>query len=211
MRVQTTVAFEVDDPEYAGVVAADIANFLKDMQIAATVTPPKKVDSDIVVVYTDGGCDAKKGIGAWAYTVQEAGKPMQEVSGPMLNTTNNRMEMTAVIKVLQHLEIGRPILIHCDSEYVIKGVTQWSKNWQRNGWINSMGQPVVNRDLWEVLVKLYSLHSVMFKHVKGHSGIEGNERVDELCTMEMLNANSALIMSVPAEVHKIPTDTKGVA
>lgn len=207
MRVRTTVEFEISEGASADAIVADIANFLKDLQIAATTTPPKKIDSDIVVVYTDGGCDAKKGVGAWAFTVQEAGKPMYEASGPMVNTTNNRMELTAVIKALEHIEIGVPIMIHADSEYVIKGITQWSKGWQRNGWVNSMGKPVVNRDLWEHLIKLYSLHSVMFKHVKGHSGIEGNERVDELCTEEMLKAQA----KIGAIDHSIPVDKKDAA
>lgn len=190
MRVRTTVEFEIGDLDMAHAVTADIANFLNDLQLAGTTTPPKKVDSGIVVVYTDGGSDQKKGVGAWAFTVQEAGKETVEHSGAYLETTNNRMEMTAVIKALEHLQMGVPILIHCDSEYVIKGVTQWSKGWVRNGWINSQGKPVVNRDLWEHLLKLYQLHSVMFKHVKGHSGIEGNERCDELCTLKMLEAYS---------------------
>jgi len=200
-KFQATLSLEVSGQEAAEAVISSVSALLHQMQVKAKVSEiVSGIKTEVVVVYTDGGCNLKKGVGAWAYTIQEPGKPIVEGAGPMLETTNNRMEMLAVIKALEALEIGLPILIHCDSEYVIKGVTQWSTNWKRNGWVNSMGKPVVNRDLWEHLLDLYDLHSVAFKHVKGHSGIEGNERVDELCTMMMLTVNPALGL--------IPVDNK---
>ena len=82
-------------------------------------------------------------------------------------------------------EIGPQIVIYSDSEYVIKGCTQWAKNWVKNGWKTYQGGQVINRDLWEILIALYQLHNVRFEWVKGHSGIPENERCDELCTAAM--------------------------
>lgn len=146
-----------------------------------------------VIVHTDGGCDAKRGgIGAWAFIARLPGQPPLKKCEGVEDTTNNRMEMQAVIEALKVLEIGTPIIVHSDSEYVIKGVTQWSRNWVRNGWMTSNGTPVKNADLWRELLGLYQLHDVKFKHVKGHSGVEDNEWCDSACTeaMQVLHKQS---------------------
>ena len=89
----------------------------------------------------------------------------------MTETTNNRMELTALIKALEHIEIGPPVRVFADSEYVIKGLTVWSRNWVRNGWKTATGNPVINQDLWEHALMLYKLHSVKFEWVNPHSWI----------------------------------------
>lgn len=147
------------------------------------------------IVYTDGGCDLKKnGIGAWAFVAQLPNGQEVERVGTALETTNNRMEMQALIEALKVLEIGSPLVIHADSQYVINGVTVWSRNWVRNGWRTASGGDVGNRDLWEELLQLYALHQVRFVHVRGHTGVPGNERVDELCTEAMTALHKQILL-----------------
>ena len=136
-----------------------------------------------IIVHTDGGCDARRGgIGAWAFIARIPGQPPVTKCEGVEGTTNNRMEMQAVIEALRMLEIGAKITICSDSEYVIKGVTQWSRNWVRNGWVTRDGAPVKNAELWRELLDLYRLHEVKFVHVKGHSGVEDNKWCDQACT-----------------------------
>jgi len=135
------------------------------------------------VCYTDGGCDLKdRGVGSWAYLAVLTDGKIEERSGGMWGTTNNRMEMRAVLSALQAMEIGEPLVIVSDSEYVLKGLTIWHHSWIKRGWLTADGKPVRNRDLWEKLIALLGLHLIKFKHVKGHKGDWGNERVDSLCT-----------------------------
>jgi ribonuclease HI len=136
----------------------------------------------------------KNSLGAWAYLIQMPDGEVVEASWAEFGTTNNRMEMTAVMKALEVLEIGKPIKIIADSEYVIKGATIWCRKWIRNGWMTMAGQPVVNKDLWEPLMALCQLHDVRFEHVKGHSGHPYNERVDQLCTKAMADAHEGLLI-----------------
>ncbi len=154
-----------------------------------TVSEAMPVENSKVVVYTDGGCDkaGHKSPGAWAFVAEIPGRAAPfEMTGGTWETTNNQMELTAVLRALENLEIGVPILVVCDSEYVIKGCTDWGRKWRSNNWIAaSTGKPVKNRDLWEPLLTLCDLHDVQFKHVPGHQGIPGNERVDVLCTQAM--------------------------
>lgn len=140
----------------------------------------------VITVYTDGGCKSPGGVGAWAFVVKRPGHPDIESFDVEASTTNNRMEMTAVLRALESIPIGQPIRVMCDSEYVIKGLTLWSRNWVRNGWKNRNGQPVVNQDLWAELLDAYKVHDkIIFEHVKGHTGEPGNERCDQLCTEAM--------------------------
>lgn len=148
------------------------------------------------LIYTDGGCDIKKnGLGAWAYVMIAPGAEPVEMSQALVGTTNNQMELRAVIEALKAAIIGDPITVVSDSEYVIKGVTSWSRNWVRNGWLNSSGRPVVNQPLWEELLELYKVHDVTFRHVRGHTGDEFNERCDELCTARMIELHKSLLDS----------------
>ncbi len=157
------------------------------------------------VVYVDGGCDLKdRGVGAFAYhAILPSGAPEEHVDG-CWGTTNNRMEMRAVLVALQRLEIGPPIRVVSDSEYVIKGITQWVHGWIENHWITSSGTPVKNRDLWEQLHAVRRLHTVEFQHVKGHSGHPGNERVDALCTTRIKKLRADRKAGIIFEVDSIP-------
>jgi len=153
------------------------------------------------VVFTDGGCDLKdRGVGAFAYHAILPGGATEEHVDGCWGTTNNRMEMRAVLVALQRLEIGPPIRIVSDSEYVIKGITQWVHGWIENDWITSGGTPVKNRDIWEQLHAITRLHDVQFQHVMGHSGHVGNERVDALCTAKIKQLRVQRQKGMPFEV-----------
>lgn len=166
------------------------------------VSEPDAGDGSIVV-FTDGGCwsnGSAHAVGAWAFRAEGVSVGIIERAAAFTGTTNNRMEMMAVIAALERLEIGPPITIFADSQYVIKGCTEWSRGWVRRGWTNAQGEPVKNRDLWERMLKLYQLHNCKFRHVKGHSGVAGNERVDELCSIAMTNAHKALLAGEHVQV-----------
>jgi len=138
-------------------------------------------ESDPVVVYTDGACRGNPGPGGWAWAVPGG----RYASGADEHTTNQRMEITAVLEALRALVSDDPgsIEVVSDSNYVVKCFTDgWWKGWQRRGWKNSQNKPVANRDLWEPLLAL-ALHAdvdVSFRWVKGHSGDPWNDLVDEL-------------------------------
>lgn len=207
MRAQAQIIFDTHSLEDASRVAAALIAVLKENGIAARVANVGEASDseDVLTIYTDGGCDLKKdGIGAWAFRIEKDGVMLAEESECWLNTTNNRMELLAVIRALEDTEIGPKIKLFSGSEYVIKGITQWCRNWVRNGWVTRNGQPVVNKDLWQRLIDLYQLHNVTFTHVKGHSGNPGNERVDTLCT-EAMQAGFKMVLA--GETATIPIDT----
>jgi len=132
-----------------------------------------------VEIYTDGACRGNPGPGGWAATL-ELGEHLRELSGAEAETTNNRMELTAVIRALEALKRKSALRIHTDSEYVRRGITEWIKNWKAHGWKTADQKPVKNRDLWERLDELANQHDIEWRWVKGHSGVPGNERVDAL-------------------------------
>jgi len=132
-----------------------------------------------VEIYTDGACRGNPGPGGWAATL-ELGEHLRELSGAEAETTNNRMELTAVIRALEALKRKNALRIHTDSEYVRRGITEWIGNWKAGGWKTADKKPVKNRDLWERLDELSSQHDIEWRWVKGHSGVPGNERVDAL-------------------------------
>lgn len=133
-----------------------------------------------VIIYTDGACSYNPGPGGWA-AVLLYGEHVKEISGGELQTTNQRMEMTAVAEALACLKRSSEVVVHSDSAYVINCFRQsWYVGWRRNGWKNSKGDPVQNRDLWERLLALVEGHKVRFEKVKGHAGVAWNERCDEL-------------------------------
>ena len=138
--------------------------------------------SDPVVVYTDGACSGNPGPGGWAWAVSPSGDP--HGSGGERRTTNQRMELRAVIEALRALGVGSesgPIEVVSDSTYVINCFRdRWWVNWQRNGWRNAKKQPVANADLWQPLVELVNAGPVTFRWVKGHSGEAMNDLVDAL-------------------------------
>jgi len=140
------------------------------------------------IIYTDGSCPKNDGKhpGGWACVIlsndTSDGKPLtQEVTGGELVTTNNRMELMAVIQSLEHIPEGSEAIVHCDSAYVVNCFRdKWYVKWQRNGWISAAGTPVDNKDLWERLITVVGKNKVTFQKVKGHSTNELNNRCDEL-------------------------------
>lgn len=133
-----------------------------------------------VVIYTDGACSGNPGPGGWAAVLQY-GEHVKEISGGERTTTNQRMELAAVVQALACLKGPSEVVIYSDSAYVINCFKQkWYVGWLRNGWKNSKGDPVQNRDLWERLLEQVSRHKVRFEKVKGHAGVAWNERCDEL-------------------------------
>ena len=135
--------------------------------------------SSPVEIYADGACRGNPGPGGWAATL-EYGEHLRELSGAEAQTTNNRMELTAVIRALEALKRGVSARVHTDSEYVIRGINEWLPNWKARGWRTADRKPVKNQDLWEQLDAAAARHQIEWKWVKGHSGVPGNERVDAL-------------------------------
>ena len=134
-----------------------------------------------VEIYTDGACRGNPGPVGWGATL-ESGERFRELSGAEADTTNNRMELTAVIRALEALKRRAVVTVHTDSEYVRRGITEWLPNWKARDWKTTDRKPVKNRDLWERLDELAVGHDIDWRWVKGHSGVPGNERVDALAT-----------------------------
>jgi ribonuclease HI len=133
-------------------------------------------------IYTDGACSGNPGPGGWGTVVYFTDGSVQELGGAEPQTTNNRMEMQAAIAALQIFnESGQTesITLLTDSEYVMKGATQWIQGWKKKGWKTSTGKAVLNQDLWEVIDRLNS-KQVKWQYVRGHSGNVGNERCDAI-------------------------------
>jgi ribonuclease HI len=133
----------------------------------------------IVELITDGACRGNPGPGGWGAILKLESKRL-ELYGGVLDTTNNRMELTAAIKGLEALKHPCKVILTTDSRYVMDGITKWIINWKHNGWKSSTKQPVKNVDLWKQLDNLCQRHDVSWEWVKGHSGNEENERADML-------------------------------
>ena len=140
-----------------------------------------------VTIYTDGACSGNPGPGGWgAILIYEENK--KEISGAKHNTTNNIMEITAVIEALKLLKFECDVKIYSDSAYVVNAFNQgWIYNWQKNNWKTSGKEPVKNRELWEELYSLTKKHKIEFIKVKGHSDNEFNNRCDFLATTAIKN------------------------
>ena len=133
-----------------------------------------------IKIYTDGACSGNPGPGGWG-AVLCWNDHEKEISGGEGDTTNNRMEMMAVIKALEALKHDKtPVTIYTDSKYVLQGATEWLEGWKARGWKSASKKPVKNQDLWEQIDSLINQYSVSFVWVKGHNGHEMNERVDKL-------------------------------
>jgi ribonuclease HI len=135
--------------------------------------------STLIEVFCDGACSGNPGPGGFG-AILRAGGTMKELSGGELNTTNNRMELTAAITALEALSRPCIVSVTTDSQYLVKGMTEWIFSWMKKGWVNSKKDPVLNRDLWERLYALSKKHRIEWKWVRGHSGHSENERCDEL-------------------------------
>ena len=133
-----------------------------------------------VNIYTDGACSGNPGPGGWGAILRCKGKE-KELSGGEAHTTNNRMELTAVIKALEALKFPCQVLITTDSKYVSEAVTKgWAVGWKKRGWKKGDGKPALNPDLWEQLLALLEVHTVEFNWIKGHAGHPENERCDRM-------------------------------
>ena len=133
-------------------------------------------------IYTDGACSGNPGPGGWGAVIFDQNNKQKNISGSEKNTTNNRMELLAAIMSLKKIKTNSEVVIFTDSTYVKNGITEWMKNWKKNGWKNSSKKPVKNKDLWEKLDKLCEANIVSWKWVKGHSTNEFNNLADELAT-----------------------------
>jgi ribonuclease HI len=140
-------------------------------------------DKDFVI-YTDGACSGNPGPGGWGVYMTYGDKE-KTLYGGEPDTTNNRMELQATIEALQAVnpKFKGPITLWTDSTYVLKGITEWITGWKTRGWKNAAKKPVKNEDLWRQLDDLNAKHDVTWEWVKGHAGVEGNERADELARL----------------------------
>ena len=140
-----------------------------------------------IKIYTDGACSGNPGKGGWGALIQENDNE-KKLSGSELHTTNNRMELTAVIKALEHYDEAREIEVFTDSKYVMQGITEWIKNWKTNHWKTSQKKDVKNKDLWVLLDSVSAKHDIKWSWVKGHAGDYGNEIADKLATQAILES-----------------------
>ena len=136
-------------------------------------------DSELIQIYTDGACRGNPGPGGWGALLKFGSKEKQLYGGESL-TTNNRMELRAVIEALSALKRPCNVSVTSDSTYVLKGINEWLPNWKKRGWLTSGKKSVKNEDLWKSLDSLKSVHNIEWHWVKGHSGHLENELVDQL-------------------------------
>ena len=145
--------------------------------------------ADWVDLYSDGACKGNPGPGGWGVLLRYRGVE-KELSGGEPNTTNNRMELIAVIRGLQALTRPSRVRITTDSQYVMRGITEWIGNWKRNGWRTAAKQPVKNSDLWQLLDQALAPHQVEWSWVRGHNGHPENERADRLANLGIAQAET---------------------
>ena len=145
-----------------------------------------------VVIYTDGACKGNPGPGGWGVLLRSEAA-VKELHGGEAQTTNNRMELTAVIQALQALKRPCRVTLWLDSEYVRKGITEWLPGWKAKGWKTAARQPVKNVDLWQQLDALVQQggHAIDWRWVRGHAGDPGNERADALANLGVAQARAA--------------------
>ena len=170
-----------------------------------------------IVIFADGAAKGNPGPGGWGVVVVTPRGEVTELGGRVPHTTNNRMELTAVIEALRWVRgMTGPVAVHTDSTYVIRGIREWIHAWRRRGWKTAGGGDVVNRDLWEELAALESARGAAGKvgwhFVRGHSGIPGNERVDEIAEGNAAGRPPALyrgpLLRYTVAVLDIPEDTR---
>jgi ribonuclease HI len=137
------------------------------------------VTGEVIDIFTDGACSGNPGPGGWA-AILRVSRREREISGGEERTTNNRMELMAVIRALEALKRPSTVRLHTDSRYVMDGAAKWLKNWKANGWKTADKKPVKNEELWRALDAAMSEHKISWKWVAGHSGHRENERADAL-------------------------------
>lgn len=144
----------------------------------------------MVYLYTDGACSGNPGPGGYG-AILKYGDFVKEISGGEAETTNNRMELTAVIKGLEALKEQCNVVLTSDSKYVLDGLTQgWAEKWKQNGWMRTKKDKALNPDLWERLLELTNYHQMQYNWVKGHDGHPENERCDQMAVAESLKYKS---------------------
>ena len=139
----------------------------------------------MIKIYTDGACSGNPGRGGWAAIILD-GEKIEKISGSKDNTTNNRMELTAVISALKYVK-DKDLEIYTDSKYTKDGIEKWISNWKKNGWKTANKQDVKNKDLWDELDQLNSQKNVQWHWVKGHANNQYNNMADELARSEVEN------------------------
>ena len=132
-----------------------------------------------ITIYCDGACSGNPGPGGFGYIIIKNDRSA-EFKGGCRSTTNNRMELIAAIKAIEKIKHHSKITVVSDSQYLVKGMTEWIFGWQKRGWINSQKDPVKNKDLWLKLLELSKKHNIKWEWIKGHDGHPENERCDEL-------------------------------
>ena len=147
--------------------------------------------SEVIEIYTDGACKGNPGVGGWGVLIEAGGRPIK-LSGGEEMTTNNRMELTAVIRALEALEPGARARVHTDSQYVQLGIKEWIHSWKRRGWRTADRKPVKNDDLWRQLDALREKHEIEWLWVRGHDGNPGNEQADALANQGVESVMSKL-------------------
>ena len=150
----------------------------------------KEQSYKIVHIFTDGACKGNPGPGGWG-AILKYGNIRKEIKGFSENTTNNIMELTAVIKALESINQPCEIIITTDSNYVKNGITEWIFQWKKRGWKTANKQPVKNKQYWEQLDSLVSKHSIKWEWVKGHSGHPENECADNLANEAIIEHNNS--------------------
>lgn len=146
---------------------------------------------EIVDIFSDGSCQGNPGPGGWGALLR-MGTAEKELCGGEPHTTNNRMELLAVIRALEALKRPVHVRVHTDSRYVQQGISEWIAKWKRNGWKTADKKPVKNDDLWLELDRLAGIHTIEWLWVKGHAGIADNERADKLARQGCQNAAQSL-------------------
>jgi ribonuclease HI len=144
--------------------------------------------AEVVQIYADGACRGNPGPGGWGAILREGGTE-KEIFGGEPQTTNNRMELTAVIRALETLGRSSTVEVYTDSQYVQKGISEWLPDWKRRGWRTADKKPVKNVDLWQELERLAGKHRVTWHWVKGHAGHPENERADALANLGVETAS----------------------
>lgn len=141
--------------------------------------PVMLMSNNTIIIYCDGACKGNPGIGGWGAVIESNGF-CRELWGYLPATTNQVMELTAAIKPISTLKTGQVIEVFSDSQYLVKGMTEWLLNWKRRNWKTASGEPVKNKALWVELDKLHQSHSITWSWVRGHNGDIGNEKADKL-------------------------------
>ncbi len=147
--------------------------------------------TQVVEIWTDGACKGYPGKGGWGALLRH-GRHQKELYGGEAETTNNRMELRAVIEALSALKRPCQVVVHTDSQYVQKGMSEWLEGWKRRQWRTADKKPVKNADLWQQLDELVAQHEVRWQWVRGHAGDPGNERADQLANLGVEQSKSVV-------------------